>query len=86
MLEALKRIGRTPRKIILRLEEVPFLDASGAIALQDFLRQAQGNGIEAILCGLRPDLRDLLGRLSRDSGALPTLASDYAHALRLAAD
>lgn len=83
LLDALKRIGRRPRMIILRLEEVPFLDASGGLALQDFLRQAKGNGIEVVICGLRPELVGILNRLGH-GGIDAAIVPDYSSALALA--
>src|SRR3546814_14880732 len=37
LLDALKRLGRTPRPPILRLAPVPYLAASGAVAVEAFL-------------------------------------------------
>ncbi|MCY7338598.1 MAG: STAS domain-containing protein [Sphingomonas bacterium] len=86
LLGALKRIGRTPQTIILRLELVPFLDASGAISLEEFLIHAKATGIRVILSGIQPDVADVLGRASEGSGETETLhAPDYATALALAA-
>jgi sulfate permease, SulP family len=85
LLDALKRIGRTPRAIILRLEEVPFLDASGAIAMREFLEQAEGSRTRVILCGLKPELLKLVERTFGNTGgrALAT-APDYPAALAMA--
>ena len=84
LLDALKRVGRSPRAIILRLEDVPFLDASGALALEEFLRQARGNGIEVVICGLKDEVRALLGRLGGTTFNA-SLATDYQAALALVA-
>jgi SulP family sulfate permease len=85
LLDALKRIGRKPRAIILRLEEVPFFDASGAVAVAEFLDQARGSGIEVIISGLKRDLLAQLRSVMRKQSRL-VVAEDYAAALRLAAD
>jgi sulfate permease, SulP family len=53
MLDVLHRSGRTPKTIILRMEHVPYIDSSGASALEAFVRQARGNGTQLILCDLR---------------------------------
>lgn len=85
LLDALKRIGRRPETIILRLEEVPFLDASGALALREFLGQAESNGIRVILSGLRPDLHELVTRAWQNhDGSAPQIAPDYGAALAMA--
>ena len=53
MLEALRRAGQRPRAIILRMEQVPYVDSTGAAALATFVRQAKRNGTEVWLCGLK---------------------------------
>jgi SulP family sulfate permease len=85
LIDAFKRIGAPPRIIILRLERVPFLDASGAIAVHELLAEAQRGGIGIILCGVRPDLmRSLEPLLAQHGTAPPLLAADYVQALRMA--
>lgn len=87
LLDALKRIGTRPRAIILRLEQVPFFDASGALALQEFLEQAERNGIKIILSGLRPEARTLIKRArAGEHDVMPLFARNYEMALLLAAD
>ena len=82
LLDGLKRIGRTPRAIILRLEQVPFVDASGILALEEFLEQARRGGTRVILCappaGLTAALRKAHG------GEETELAGDYPAAIALA--
>ena len=87
LLDALKRIGRTPRAIILRMELVPYLDASGGTALQEFVAQARAAGTEVILAGAQSQPFRLLKRngLGRSSGAVRH-ARDYAAALAMAAE
>lgn len=86
LLEALKRIGKMPRVIILRLELVPWLDSSGSAALHDFLRRARVNGSTVILCGVQAEVRSLLdGMGSKQSGGSTQFAQDYASALAMAA-
>jgi len=84
LLEAFKRVGESPTTIILRLERVPFLDASGAIAVHELLVEAQRGGIRIILCGVRRDLLRTLKPLFEEHGARPLYASDYEAALKLA--
>lgn len=86
MLEALRRIGRKPRAVILRMEEVPYIDATGAAALETFVRRAAGSGTQVWLCGLQRAPLDMLARMEpRYAGARRTLT--YAGALkRLALD
>lgn len=85
LLDALKRVGRRPRTIILRMELVPYLDASGVAAVREFVAQARGNGTWVILSGVRGQPFRLLKRagLGRSTGTV-SHASDYAGALDLA--
>ena len=85
LLETLKRIGQSPRTIILRLEQVPFLDSSGAISLEEFLVHAKAANIRVILSGMRADVRDVLVSASAGQRETDTLfAVDYDAALVLA--
>ncbi|MFM5923564.1 MAG: SulP family inorganic anion transporter [Novosphingobium sp.] len=52
MLEALGRIGRSPRAVILRLDRVPYIDSSGVSVLETFVRQAGDRGTRVILCDM----------------------------------
>jgi SulP family sulfate permease len=63
MLDVLHRSGRTPKTIILRMERVPYIDSTGATALQAFFRQAHGNGAQVILCDLREQPAAFLDKL-----------------------
>ncbi len=86
LLDALKRIGRKPHTIILRLEAVPFLDASGALALEEFFDHAEGNGIRIVLAGAQPSVRGLLHRIVENGGRSgPVEAADYDAAVAMAA-
>jgi SulP family sulfate permease len=81
MLEALRRSGEKPRAIILRMEQVPYVDATGANALATFTRQARHAGTEIWLCGLQHQPTEFLGRFEpRFAGA--RRASTWAAALR----
>jgi SulP family sulfate permease len=63
MLEVLHRSGRTPKSIVLRMELVPYIDSTGAAALEAFFRQAHANGTRVILCDLRRQPGEFLERL-----------------------
>jgi SulP family sulfate permease len=70
MLEALRRTGQRPRAIILRMEDVPYVDATGANALATFTRQARHSGTEVWLVGLGEQPRQFLSRFEpRFAGA-----------------
>ncbi len=63
MLDVLRRSGRTPKIIVLRMEHVPYIDSTGAGALEAFFKQAHGNGTRVILCDLREQPGAFLDRL-----------------------
>ena len=44
LIEALRRVGERPRAIVIRMEQVPYIDATGANALETFVRQATRGG------------------------------------------
>src|SRR3546814_12843152 len=48
LLDTLRRVGQSPRVIILRMRLVPLLDASGAQALAAFVEQARLAGARVI--------------------------------------
>jgi SulP family sulfate permease len=70
LLDALRRVGQVPRVIILRLRQVPFLDASGVLAVEELAHQARIVGTTVILAGLQPQPMEMLrrGRLGPESG------------------
>ena len=74
MLEALRRAGERPRAVILRMEEVPYVDATGAHALETFVRQAHAAGTEVWMCGLRRQPLEFLAKMEPGfAGARRTL-------------
>ena len=54
LLDKLRGMGAKPHTIILRMRLVPYLDASGAAALNAFVRQAAVGGCRVIVSGARP--------------------------------
>jgi SulP family sulfate permease len=81
MLDALRRSGQSPRAIILRMEEVPYVDATGANALATFTRQAKNSGTEVWLAGLNEQPLEFLAKSEpRFAGA--RRASSWAAALK----
>lgn len=85
LLDALKRIGRMPRAIILRMDLVPYLDASGVAALREFVAQARTDGTLVILSGAQAGPFRLLKRsgLGRSANTV-RYARDYDAALAVA--
>jgi SulP family sulfate permease len=63
LIEALRRAGERPKAIVLRMEQVPYVDATGAGALETFVRQARGGGTDVWLCGMQRQPLDFLARM-----------------------
>jgi SulP family sulfate permease len=81
MLEGLRRSGQRPRAIVLRMDEVPYVDATGANALATFTRQAKHAGTDVWLAGLNEQPREFLAKFEpRFAGA--RRASSWAAALK----
>jgi SulP family sulfate permease len=85
LLETLRRVGRSPSVIILRMRLVPLLDASGVTAVEEFVVQARMAGTRVILSGVQPQPAAMLARvdLGADTGRVQ-YAADYDEAIRLA--
>ncbi|MEP9377570.1 SulP family inorganic anion transporter [Aquabacter sp. CN5-332] len=83
--EVLDQIGQPPRVFILRMEEVPLIDATGVAAVQDFLRRCQSGDTKVILSGLKPQAAEVLRRmgLAPQPGKI-AFTPDYDAALALA--
>jgi SulP family sulfate permease len=86
LLDALRNVGQKPRVVILRMRRVPFLDASGAAAVDQFVRQAAADGTRVILSGVQQQAELVLVRsgLGRETGRVD-YAADYPAALAMAA-
>lgn len=70
MLDALNRMGRAPRAVILRLDRVPYIDSSGIDVLGKFVLQAQQKGVRVVLCDMpRPVWEKLARSHPRFAGA-----------------
>ncbi len=84
VLEVLDRIGQPPKVLILRLREVPLIDASGVGALQELLRRCRRHGTRVIVTGVQPQPREILARMgfAEDGNGL-TFAADFQAALKL---
>lgn len=78
MLDVLHRLGREPKIIILRMERVPYIDSTGASALEGFVRQAQRNGTQIILCDLRQQPGIFLDRLWSKFGGAERVSTFHA--------
>ncbi|MCK9991513.1 MAG: sulfate permease, SulP family [Alphaproteobacteria bacterium] len=77
-------IGPWPGTFILRMRDVPMVDATGVGALREFLHRCQMHGTKVIVSGIQPQPRQVLTQMGfgTDSTALQ-LAEDFQAALAL---
>ncbi|MEG8055454.1 SulP family inorganic anion transporter [Sphingomonas sp. 22L2VL55-3] len=73
LMDTYRRLGSVPRVLILRLERVPMLDASGVAAIAELLRRAEGTHTRVILCGIAAQPAAMLARARL--GAIVSTAS-----------
>jgi SulP family sulfate permease len=66
LMDAYRTLGNVPRTLILRLEDVPVLDASGASAIGELVRRAGLAGTRVIVCTARSDVIAMLERARID--------------------
>lgn len=86
LLDTLRRIGRTPQVIILRMRRVPLLDASGATIVAEIVHRASASGAQVILSGVQPQPLAMLERVDlgrKNVGIIHT--ETYPEALGIAA-
>lgn len=87
LLDTLRRIGRTPRVIILRMRRVPLLDASGVTTIAEIVRQASAAGAQVVLSGTQPQPLAMLDRVRLGrSGTGVIHAESFTDARRIAAN
>ncbi|WP_066586190.1 SulP family inorganic anion transporter [Sphingomonas pruni] len=86
LLDTLRRMGQTPKVIILRMRRVPLLDASGTTTIAEIVHRSGAAGAQIILSGVQPQPLAMLDRvrLGRD-GAGVIHAESFPEALRIAA-
>ena len=86
LMEVLDTIARPPRAFILRMREVPLIDATGVGALRAFLRRCQGHGTLVIVTGVRPQPRQILQQMGFGLGSTGLrFEEDFDAALRAVA-
>jgi SulP family sulfate permease len=82
----LERIPLGIRTVVLRLDSVPFMDATGMHSLAEVIERFQRHHVRVLLCGLRPALREQLERGGViDLLGASNLCRDLPEAARLAA-
>lgn len=85
--EAMNAIGDNPKVRIVRMRKVPFMDSTAVHNLEGMIRNSRGKGVEVILSGVRPDVRETL-RANQIDRLLPDryICSDIHQAVALATD
>ncbi len=74
--DTMDELSKPPRALVLNLEDVPAIDATGLHALSDIIRRTASRGAKVVLAGAQPDIRrallgaGLLGELG-ESGFAP---------------
>lgn len=58
--EAMNTIKDTPTVRIVRMRKVPFMDSTAVHNLQGLIRNSQSKGVDVILSGVRPEVRETL--------------------------
>ncbi|HTL98381.1 MAG TPA: C4-dicarboxylic acid transporter DauA [Holophagaceae bacterium] len=60
---ALRAIGEATQVVILRLEQVPSIDATGLVAFESALEELRRDRIRAVVVGLRPQVAQAMARV-----------------------
>ncbi len=85
LLDTLKRMGQMPEVLIVRMRLVPYLDATGAGAVSNLIRECRSAGTKVILSGLQAQPRKILGKAGvKDGGDGVAFAANYPSAIKLA--
>jgi SulP family sulfate permease len=83
--EVLDQFPNPPRVFILRLRQVPLIDASGAGALRQLVARCARAGTRVIFSGLRPQPLEILTQMGmRPDGRQLQFAANFQEALTLA--
>jgi SulP family sulfate permease len=83
--DVLRAFGRPPRVFILRLRQVPLIDASGATAIANLVERCRRERIALVFTGLQPQPATVLADMGiAPDGQTLRYASDLAEALVLA--
>jgi SulP family sulfate permease len=85
LLDTFKTMGQMPRVLILRMRHVPYLDATGARALENMIAVCQPTGTTIIFSGLQPEPQRILHKAHIEHGRdRVVFAPDYQSALEMA--
>jgi SulP family sulfate permease len=81
--EVLNQFPKPPRVFILRLRQVPLIDASGAAALRQLVSRCARGGTRVIFSGLRPQPLEILTQMGiRPDGVHLQFAANFQDAVK----
>src|SRR6185369_12879901 len=82
--DVIDNIAGSPKVFILRMREVPMIDASGASRLNDLLIKCRKRGTHLILSGLQPQPRGVLTQMHVLNGTGEVqVVKDFAEAIEV---
>ncbi len=79
--DVLDRLGTPPKAFILRMGNVPLIDASGAAALEKFIDDAARRGTRTILCNVQGEVEQVIRALGLTSKPSVSQAKNLQKAL-----
>jgi SulP family sulfate permease len=79
--DVLERLRTPPKTFILRMGNVPLIDASGVAALEKFIDDAARRGTRTILSNVQPEVLEVLGRLGLIAKPTVSIAKNLEKAL-----
>ncbi len=79
--DVLDRLGTPPKAFILRMGNVPLIDASGAAALEKFIDDAARRGTRTILCNVQGEVEQVIRALGLTSKPSVSQAKNLEKAL-----
>ena len=63
LLDVLDHLTAAPKVFILRMRNVPLIDASGDTALEEFINRCRKQGTTVIIAGMQPRCREILRQM-----------------------
>jgi SulP family sulfate permease len=79
--DVLERLRTPPKAFILRMGNVPLIDASGAAALEKFIDDAARRGTHTILCNVQGDVEEVIRAMGLTLKPSVSLAKNLQKAL-----
>jgi SulP family sulfate permease len=83
--DVIDSVAGSPRAYIVRMREVPMMDATGASKFSDFVRKCAKHRTALIISGLQPQPESVLRQMRIIGNGAPIhLAADFAEAIAIA--